>query len=228
MVGMDFDIMERVGMIDREVETGDRDGAPVRRVVASRTYPAPPADVWEALTDPERIPRWFLPITGELKLGGRYQLEGNAGGTIEACDPPRHLGLTWEFDGQKSWVLVDLAEASDGTHLRLEHTVPVDGHWEEFGPGATGVGWEMALLGLDVYVLDLPGKPSDLMESPLLPDYMKASSQAWHVANVAGGAPEAEARAQADRTTAAYTAPPEEPEAAADAGAEAGSETKDG
>lgn len=38
--------------------------------------------MWDACTDPERIPRWFLPISGDLRLNGRYQLEGNAGGAI--------------------------------------------------------------------------------------------------------------------------------------------------
>ena len=29
-------------------------------------------DVWDACTNPERIPRWFLPVSGDLRLGGRY------------------------------------------------------------------------------------------------------------------------------------------------------------
>ena len=58
-------------------------------VVASRSYDTDIDDLWEAITNAERIPRWFLPITGELRLGGRYQLQGNAGGTITACEPPR-------------------------------------------------------------------------------------------------------------------------------------------
>ena len=62
-----------------------------------RTYDAPIDDVWDALTTPERIGRWFLPISGDYRLGGRYQFEGNAGGEILACERPnrlqRHLGL---------------------------------------------------------------------------------------------------------------------------------------
>ena len=44
--------------------------------------------MWDACTDPERIGRWFLPVSGDLRLGGRYQLEGNAGGEILRCEPP--------------------------------------------------------------------------------------------------------------------------------------------
>ena len=57
----------------------------------------------DAVTSAERIPRWFLPVSGRLELGGRYQLEGNAGGTIRRCERPSHLGLTWELGGDVSW-----------------------------------------------------------------------------------------------------------------------------
>ena len=45
----------------RVLETGE-----ARVVTVSQTYPADLEDVWDACTNPERIPRWFLPISGEL------------------------------------------------------------------------------------------------------------------------------------------------------------------
>ena len=57
----------------------------------SAVYDTTLDDLWDACTNAERIPRWFLPVSGELRDGGRYQLEGNAGGTIERCDPPTRL-----------------------------------------------------------------------------------------------------------------------------------------
>ena len=65
----------------------------------TRLYDTSVDDLWDALTSKERIPRWFLPVEGDLKLGGRYQLKGNAGGTITACTPPNHFAATWEFGG---------------------------------------------------------------------------------------------------------------------------------
>src|SRR5689334_14709983 len=100
--------LDQVGAVSRALESTERDGAPARVLSATRTYPAPAADVWDALTDPDRIARWFLPVSGDLRLGGRYQLEGNAGGTVETCDPPHSLALTWEFAGDVSWVAVTL------------------------------------------------------------------------------------------------------------------------
>ena len=68
-----------------EIRSGFRDGATTKIAIARRTYPTDQADLWDALTDAERIPRWFLPISGDLTVGGRYQLEGQAGGVVERC-----------------------------------------------------------------------------------------------------------------------------------------------
>ena len=64
----------------RTVGTGDLPAGAARVVTIERTYPADVEDVWEAVTDPERIPRWFLPVTGDLRVGGSCQGEGGAGG----------------------------------------------------------------------------------------------------------------------------------------------------
>src|SRR5262249_35594997 len=148
---MASDIGGIIGAVTRAVSQREHDGRPARVIVASRSYDTTPADVWDAIPNPERISRWFLPISGELRLGGRYQLQGNAGGEITRCEPPRHLAVTWEFGGEVSWVKVDLSEdGRNGTHLELEHIAHVDdARWAQFGPGAVGVGWDMTLMGLD-------------------------------------------------------------------------------
>jgi uncharacterized protein YndB with AHSA1/START domain len=94
-MSMKIDIAEHVGAVTRTVLERDHNGRRARVVVATRTYDAEIADVWDAMTNAERIPRWFLPISGDLRLGGRYQLDGNAGGEITRCEPPRHLAVTW-------------------------------------------------------------------------------------------------------------------------------------
>src|SRR6478609_4881589 len=101
------------GLVRREVRSGRRDGAPTKIAVARRTYPTGQAELWSALTDADRIPRWFLPISGSLAVGGRYQFEGNAGGVVERCDEPASFAVTWEFGPTVSWVEVTLT-AVDG------------------------------------------------------------------------------------------------------------------
>ena len=52
-----------------------------------------------------------------------------------------------------SWLEVKLTPADDGTTLELIHEAHVDPDlWDQFGPGAVGVGWDLALLGLGLYV----------------------------------------------------------------------------
>ena len=90
-----IDVDQVVGAVTRKVSSREHEGKLARVVVATRTYDTSADDLWDALTSAERLPRWFLPVSGDLRLGGRYQLEGNAGGTITRCEPPRSLALTW-------------------------------------------------------------------------------------------------------------------------------------
>ena len=41
---------------------------------SSQKKPVENRDLWEALTSAERIPRWFAPVSGDLRLGGRFQV----------------------------------------------------------------------------------------------------------------------------------------------------------
>lgn len=202
--------MNALGATIRHVATRDHEGKPAHVVVATRTYATDAADLWDALTNPERLPRWFLPVSGDLRPGGRYKLTGNAEGTITTCEPPRTLGLTWEFGGQVSWVTVRLRADSPGrTELQLEHIAHPDAHWEKFGPGATGVGWDLALMGLGEHLSGAPAvEPSNAMAwmtSEAGKAFMRQSSTAWAEAAIASGTPEADARAAEAQTTAAYT-----------------------
>jgi uncharacterized protein YndB with AHSA1/START domain len=210
-----IDVASQVGVVKREVAEGHRDGQPTKVAVAARTYDAELADVWDALTTAERIPRWLLPVSGDLRLGGRYQLEGNAGGEILVCEPPRHLAVTWEYGGDVSWVEVWLDDdPGGGTHLRLEHTAQVDDErWAQYGPGAVGVGWDLALLGLAEHLATgeaAVGDPLAFLATPEARDFMTRSSEDWCRASIAAGTPEADATAAAARTTAAYTGSDEE------------------
>ena len=137
-----IDVVHQINAVQRRVGSRMLAAGEARVVTISQTYPASLDDVWDACTNAERIPRWFLPISGELRLGGRYQFEGNAGGTVERCEPPHSFAATWEFGGEVSWIEVRLtAESDDRTRFELEHIAHVDDQrWAEFGPGAVGVG----------------------------------------------------------------------------------------
>jgi uncharacterized protein YndB with AHSA1/START domain len=208
-----IDVIAQINAVRRRVGVRAIEEGEAHVVTVNQTYDATIEDVWDACTNPERLPRWFLPVSGDLRLHGRYQLEGNASGTIERCDPPKGFAATWEYGGDVSWIEVRLTpEPGRGTRFELEHTVPADEHWASFGPGATGVGWDLGLIGLGLHLASAaPVDPQEVAAWSASDEgrqFMSHSSQRWCDANVAAGADPAEAQAAADRTTAFYTAPP--------------------
>jgi uncharacterized protein YndB with AHSA1/START domain len=206
---MEIDIARQIGAVGREVRTSERDGTPMRTIVLWRVYETTQDDLWDAVTNPERLPRWFSPVSGDFELGGRYSIEGNAEGEITRCEPPRHLSLTWEFQGNMSWVDVEIGEAQRGARLELAHTAPEDEHWKEFGPGAAGVGWDLAFIGLAEHLvhsstLDLE-EGAAWMVSEEGKAFMRRASERWGDAHLAAGTDQDEAHAAAARTAAFYT-----------------------
>ncbi|HET7799665.1 MAG TPA: SRPBCC domain-containing protein [Humibacillus xanthopallidus] len=200
---------DRLGTVDRMVASGSRDGADTKTVTVSQSYPVGIDDLWSAVTDSERISRWLMPISGDLRLGGHYQLEGNAGGTIEECVPRERIAVTWEFAGEVSWVVATLSGGHTESALRVEHVAHVDAQrWEEYGPGAVGIGWDSMLLGLTLHLESGSGMDREEAAAWVASDdgraFMRGSGDAWCRAQVDAGEDEAAARAAADRCIAAY------------------------
>jgi uncharacterized protein YndB with AHSA1/START domain len=211
------EIVDQINELHRAVRDGG--GGPTgadgtsHGVLLRRTYPAPIEDVWDACTTAERIGRWLTPVTGDLRPGGTYQLQGNAGGEILRCEPPRLLRVTWGMgDGPASEVEVRLSPGDGAeTVFELEHTAITDpGLWKRYGPGAVGVGWDLALLGLFLHLStahERPGDPDAWVKSPEAREFITRSSQAWGAAFRQAGASEAEAASAVAETTAFYAPP---------------------
>ena len=205
---MEFDFQGHFNAVERSVEYMEREGQAAASVILSRRIEASAEELWDAVSNAERIPRWFLPINGDLKTGGRFQLEGNAGGEILACEPVSRFSVTWEFAGDVSWVEVSIQDLAGSARLTLTHTALLSPHWDEYGAGATGVGWEMGLMGLAIH-LDHPGAPlpedDAFTETPEGKAFIADSSAAWGEASVRAGTDREAAHAAARRTTAFYT-----------------------
>lgn len=205
---MEFDAKAHLGAVARSVSVLSYDGKAVRAVTLARSYNTTVEDLWDAVTNGERIPRWFSAIDGELELGGRYQLAGNAGGRITECEPRSHFALTWEFGDRVSWVNVRLVcDEAGHARLALTHSERLSQHWHEYGPGATGVGWEMGLLGLANHIAQPAAPLPDAAAFATSPDgkaLIIGSSDAWGEAAIAAGEEAEAAREAARRTTAFY------------------------
>lgn len=177
-----------------------------RVIVASRTYATTPDDLWSALVLPDRLRRWFCPVSGDLELGGRFRIEGAASGTITECERPKKLALTWEHWGDVSWVEVQLSRESPGhTRLELTHTMLDGDHWQEHGPGAGGVGWDIALLGLAQHLAGETWSEKSFSASRDGKEFLRGAAAAWGRADVTAGREPEAARAAAERNAAFYT-----------------------
>lgn len=174
-----IDIQHQLEAIQREVgkqpgEAGENVG-----VVLRRSYDSEVADVWGALTDPDRMKRWFLPVSGDLREGGSFQLEGNASGDILTCDPPKLLRVT--FGAPNSIVEVRLLPSGDNqTILELEHTVPIEIAQSGAGALYVGPGWDGALMGLDLYLRgNVAEDPVAAANSPEALEFSEKSVHVW-------------------------------------------------
>jgi hypothetical protein len=203
---MIIDLAKQIGAISREVSRQQTEGGETVAVTLQRRYPADQADVWQAITDPDRVRRWFLPLTGDLHEGGSFQLEGHAGGNILTCEPPRHLTVT--FGGETS--IVDVLLSGDGqqTLLKLTHSVPIELAGSGAGALYVAPGWDGALLGIALYLAgEAVGDPVAAANSPEVQDFNVSSINEWVAAIETSDTADADAIAAAQQASLAQFAP---------------------
>ena len=90
-------------------------------------------DLWRALTDPDRLAKWFGEVEGELSEGGEFRvriaLSGERRGRVEACEPLERLQLTMRDPdpqpGQPEQTVIEVRLIAEGAQTRLV--------WEERG-----------------------------------------------------------------------------------------------
>lgn len=200
--------------VERRVVSMNWEGQSARAVISERIYATDIEDLWDAIVNPERLTRWFMPITGDLRKGGHYQLEGNAGGKILQCDAPAFLAITWEMNGGIGWLNVKLnVWEKTSTRLTLEHIAHEEADflafWDQFGPGSLGVGWDLGLSGLTEHLAgageSLARDEEAWVKTPQGRDFVRASSDAWVAAAEAFGTAAQMARDAGERTVAFYT-----------------------
>ena len=101
-------------------------------------------DLWDACTSSERLARWIADVSGDLRVGGRFQARFTSGwegtGRVETCEPPhRLLVLTTEADATEEQV-IEATLTADGHRTVLvieERGLPVD------DLAAYGAGWQV-------------------------------------------------------------------------------------
>jgi uncharacterized protein YndB with AHSA1/START domain len=87
----------------------------------------PPEEVWAALTEAERLERWFASeVELDARPGGRAVFRWENGeereAVVEQVEPERLLALRWLDDGGFVWIELEGEDA--GTRLRVVESSP--------------------------------------------------------------------------------------------------------
>jgi uncharacterized protein YndB with AHSA1/START domain len=193
------DVARWVAETSRDVRRGALSSGDGYAAVLQRNYDASVEDVWDAITTPRRLEQWFLPVSGDLRPGGTFQLEGNAHGEILECIPPHLFRVTWLYgDNPRNEVVARVsAAAGGGASLELEHGAPGQGEAAAGFILGVGPGWDPALVALGTYLRgEIPDK-TWWETSPEARELIGRSIKAWSaVLNERGVAsPDAVARA---------------------------------
>ena len=94
-------------------------------------------DLWGAITDPDRLARWYGEVEGELSQGGEFRVQITLGGPrtgrVEACEPPQRLLLRMRDPdarpGQPEQTVIEAQLTAEGAQTRLvweTRGMPVD------------------------------------------------------------------------------------------------------
>jgi uncharacterized protein YndB with AHSA1/START domain len=110
------------------------------------------ADLWSAITEPDRLARWIATVEGDLRIGGIVQAQFTSTwegpGRIDVCDAPNRLLLTMEPETEDEGVIEAVLTAEGGrTRLVVEERgLPLDVLYKH------GAGWQAHVEDLGRYL----------------------------------------------------------------------------
>ncbi len=109
-------------------------------------------DLWSAITQPERLARWLVKVTGDVSTGDDFGLQFTSSwtgfGRVDICDAPRHVRVTtWSDEDAPGVIDATLIEEADGTRLIVEESgLPLAEY------PAHGAGWQAHIEDLASYL----------------------------------------------------------------------------
>ena len=124
-----------------------------RSVVVERDIPAPPEQVWRALTEPQLIEAWLMKNNFKPAVGHRFDFTADWGAVacqVLKVEPHKTLSYMWAAYGLDSVVTWTLTPTSTGTHLRMEQSGFRPDQQQAY-QGAT-FGWQKFLANLEQVV----------------------------------------------------------------------------
>lgn len=223
-----------VDAVSRSVEVERGDGTVALTARLRTTLGGAPSELWPELTEADRLAQWYGPVeidpaetdsaesepaaadaTLEADGAGEraFRTIGGARGRVLAAVPPHQLDLTWEYADNVDRLEIRLDPEEDGTsRLTLQQIARLpEATFDAYGPGAVGIGWDIAILGFVARTgawrelrLDVPVASPAWLASPEGADMVRAWSIRWAAASVAAGTDVDAARRAENETTRAY------------------------
>ena len=152
-------------------------------------YATDAVDLWAAITDPQRLARWYGEVEGDLRPGGEYKLFIEAAGLhgagrVEVCDPPRRL-LVVTTETDESWRPGDVSPTFDQS---IEAVLTNEGDTTTLVLEARGmplekipfygVGWQLHAEHLAGYLAGNDSIPDEAVRwDDLLPSYQAMAAK---------------------------------------------------
>jgi len=136
-------------------------------------------ELWAALTDTQRLARWYGEIEGELRVGGEFRAHLHASGwegtgRVEECEPPRRFLVVSKASEEpdEDSTEVTLTGDSDQTTLVVEQRgSPLDLLW------AYGAGLQIHVEDLAAYITGRERVDSAMRFAELEPVYRDLAAQ---------------------------------------------------
>lgn len=101
-------------------------------ITVTAVYPAQSDELWEAITSPRRLARWFGDVRPRSEVATAYDASLSTGWSgvirIEECEPPRFMRLSFIDEVEPTTTVTAMLEAADaGTRLTIEERgLPID------------------------------------------------------------------------------------------------------
>ncbi|GAA0403671.1 SRPBCC domain-containing protein [Streptomyces luteireticuli] len=179
-------VLGQINAAHREINSYPVSSGEGRSLLIRRSYDAAIEDVWDACTHPSRISRWLAPVRGDFRVGGAFEVEGNASGRVLRCERPRLLKVTWDY-GPVTATEVEVRLSGDsrgGTVFELRHASSAELVAELVrteglaGAVRNGAGWDLVLLGLDLFLHDDLDRAA-WRDTPQVREFTLHSYRAW-------------------------------------------------